>query len=545
MSSDRPPSTTLSEYLAMQNSTPSPPPQTPSPFLSSTPTTASSAAIPILSIKDPKTLLSIIIVFSIFALLLFLSSSSSSSSFSSSAASRHYRPDPFLFPNQQAHRIIYHDNNSSDPTPPSIAYLLSGSKGDLGRILRLLHAAYHPRNQYLLHLDRSASDSEREKLALRVQSLPIFRAAQNVHVIGNADFVYPTGSSAISFTLHGASILLRLSPNWDWFISLSVRDYPLITQDDLLHIMSFLPKDLNFVNHSSYIGWRESRRLRPIIVDPGLYLSEKTDMFYATQKRVLPNAYRLFTVTNLVCVPKKRKSSIFRGLEGAWKHIRILEWKWKRDVTLVSLEMARSLVQERVDPYHSSFWRTETMEKVIRASYCSRDARSSFTILSRNFIEFCVVGIENLPRTLLMYFSNTPSALSNYFPTILCNSQQFNKTIINHNLVYANSDTPPREKPQPISSTGYDAMIQHGAAFATGLQLDDPILDRVDREVLKRRRGKVVPGGWCLGGFANDTCSVWGDADILRPSPRARILERLLVRLLSNGTFRSHQCIDE
>lgn len=26
---------------------------------------------------------------------------------------------------------------------------------------------------------------------------------------------------------------------------------------DLLHIMSFLPKDLNFVNHSSYIGWKE------------------------------------------------------------------------------------------------------------------------------------------------------------------------------------------------------------------------------------------------------------------------------------------------
>ena len=26
---------------------------------------------------------------------------------------------------------------------------------------------------------------------------------------------------------------------------------------DLLHILSFLPKDLNFVNHSSYIGWRE------------------------------------------------------------------------------------------------------------------------------------------------------------------------------------------------------------------------------------------------------------------------------------------------
>lgn len=26
---------------------------------------------------------------------------------------------------------------------------------------------------------------------------------------------------------------------------------------DLLHILSYMPKDLNFVNHSSYIGWRE------------------------------------------------------------------------------------------------------------------------------------------------------------------------------------------------------------------------------------------------------------------------------------------------
>jgi len=33
-----------------------------------------------------------------------------------------------------------------------------------------------------------------------------------------------------------------------------------------------------------------SRRLRPIIVDP-----EKTGMFYASQKRDLPNAFRLFT----------------------------------------------------------------------------------------------------------------------------------------------------------------------------------------------------------------------------------------------------------
>ena len=61
----------------------------------------------------------------------------------------------------------------------------------------------------------------------------------------------------------------------------------------------------------------------------------------------------LFVVTNLVCVPKKRNLSIFRGLKGVWKHIRTLEWKWKRDVTPVPSEMVRSLAQEEgVDPYH-------------------------------------------------------------------------------------------------------------------------------------------------------------------------------------------------
>ncbi|CAN1218773.1 Beta-glucuronosyltransferase GlcAT14A, partial [Linum perenne] len=119
----------------------------------------------------------------------------------------------------------------SDPSPPSIAYLISGSKGDSNRILRLLFATYHPKNHYLLHLDLSASASERDRLALSVDSVPVFRAAQNVDVIGKPDFTYQRGSSPVSATLHGASLLLKLSNNWDWFVSLGAADYPLVTQD--------------------------------------------------------------------------------------------------------------------------------------------------------------------------------------------------------------------------------------------------------------------------------------------------------------------------
>lgn len=55
----------------------------------------------------------------------------------------------------------------------------------------------------------------------------------------------------------------------------------------------------------------------------------------------------LFVVTNLVCVPKKRNLSIFRGLKGAWKHIRTLEWKWKRDGTPVPSESVVNPISDR------------------------------------------------------------------------------------------------------------------------------------------------------------------------------------------------------
>jgi len=49
----------------------------------------------------------------------------------------------------------------------------------------------------------------------------------------------------------------------------------------------------------------------------------------------------------------QRNLSKFRDLKGSWKHIRTLEWNWKRDGTPVPSAMVRSLAQEEgVDPYH-------------------------------------------------------------------------------------------------------------------------------------------------------------------------------------------------
>ena len=83
-----------------------------------------------------------------------------------------------------------------------------------------------------------------------------------------------------------------------------------------------------------------------------------------------------------------------------------------------------------------------------------------------------------------MYFANTAYSLTNYFPTVLCNSDQFKSIAINHNLPYIAFNKSSSKKPPPLNSAEFDAMIQSGAAFVTQFQFDDPVLDHIDQEIL-------------------------------------------------------------
>lgn len=91
---------------------------------------------------------------------------------------------------------------------------------------------YHPRNQYLLQLDAGASERERGELALRVQAEEAaFVAFGNVDVVGKSYAMNEMGSSFLAAALHAATLLLKISADWDWFVTLSASDYPLMTQD--------------------------------------------------------------------------------------------------------------------------------------------------------------------------------------------------------------------------------------------------------------------------------------------------------------------------
>jgi hypothetical protein len=39
------------------------------------------------------------------------------------------------------------------------------------------------------------------------------------------------------------------------------------------------------------------QRAKPIIIDPGLYMTKKADVFWITQRRSVPTAFKLFTGT--------------------------------------------------------------------------------------------------------------------------------------------------------------------------------------------------------------------------------------------------------
>ncbi|EEF34642.1 acetylglucosaminyltransferase, putative [Ricinus communis] len=355
---------------------------------------------------------------------------------------------------------------SDQPKLPRFAYLISGTKGDGERVKRLVQAVYHPRNYYVVHLDLEASDEERLEIAKYVKSEVVIREFGNVMVIGKADLVTLKGPTIIASTLHAIAILLKEATDWDWFVNLSTSDYPLMPQDDILHIFSYLPRDLNFLEHTSSIGWKEYQRARPIIIDPGLYHSKKSGVFWAKEKRSLPASFKLFMGS---------------------------EW----------------------------------------------------VVLTRSFLEFCVWGWDNLPRTLLMYYTNFHSSPEGYFHTVVCNHKDYQNTTVNHDLHYIKWDNPPKQRPISLALEHFEDMVESGAPFAREFAKDDPVLNKIDEKLLRRMDGRFTPGGWCIGTtvLGKDPCVAYGSPNAVKPTVSSKRLEKLLLQLLDSESFRSKQCI--
>ncbi|CAN7097452.1 unnamed protein product [Brassica rapa subsp. narinosa] len=379
-----------------------------------------------------------------------------------------FRP-PF---NETIPHFATNDPKVEEDKLPRLAYLVSGSKGDLASLWRTLRALYHPRNQYIVHLDLESSLDERLELASRISNDSMYSKNGNVYMITKANLVTYTGPTMVANTLHACAILLKRSPDWDWFINLSASDYPLVTQDDLLYTFSTLDRNLNFIDHTSDLGWKNEKRAMPLMVDPGLYMLNKADNLWVRPGRSLPTAFKLHT-------------------------------------------------------------------------------GSAWMALSRSFVEYIIWGWDNLPRTLLMYYTNFVSSPEGYFHTLtplplsclrlcICNAPEFSKTVVNHDLHYIAWDRPPRQHPRTLSLGDMEPMIASGAPFARKFSRDDSALNKIDKELLMRtNKGGFTPGGWCGG---KQECTVVKDVAKIRPGLGAERLKGLVDRLVAEAKSGQNQC---
>lgn len=160
-------------------------------------------------------------------------------------------------------------------------------------------------------------------------------------------------------------------------------------------------------------------------------------------------------------------------------------------------------------------------------------------ILSRAFVEYIIWGWDNLPRTLLMYYSNFLSSPEGYFQTVICNAPEFVPTVVNHDMHYISWDNPPKQHPHVLSLNDTSFMIDSGAPFARKFGQDTPVLDMIDKEVLGRKNGSFTPGGWCAG---KPRCSRVRNPTNLRPGPGAQRLQRLIDKIVFSPEFGRNQC---
>lgn len=166
---------------------------------------------------------------------------------------------------------------------------------------------------------------------------------------------------------------------------------------------------------------------------------------------------------------------------------------------------------------------------------CFFCAGSAWVILTRSFLEYCIWGWDNLPRTLLLYYTNFVSSPEGYFHTVICNTEDFKNTAVSHDLHYIAWDSPPKQHPVTLSGKHFNNMTKSGAAFARKFAKNEAVLDKIDIGLLGRPEGQFAPGAWCIGSSENgaDPCSLRGNDSVFRPGPGAERLQELVQKLLS------------
>lgn len=184
----------------------------------------------------------------------------------------------------------------------SIAFGIQASGGTVKLLPRLLSRIHHRRNVYVIHIDSKTPQQEISSFLAHVQSKDEY--ASNVHVVDSEMLTYK-GISTVLNTLTLMSTALSKHAEWSYYINLSAGDYPLISPDNLAHLLArpvgFTSGLLNYVWFFPRKEWRPySFRVRNMYWDPAGcgYQSKDARLFYMRGQKSNPlEAYRSYTFT--------------------------------------------------------------------------------------------------------------------------------------------------------------------------------------------------------------------------------------------------------
>lgn len=148
-------------------------------------------------------------------------------------------------------------------------------------------------------------------------------------------------------------------------------------------------------------------------------------------------------------------------------------------------------------------------------------------MLTRDFMEYCIWGWDNLPRTVLMYYANFLSSPEGYFQTVICNAEEYRTSTVNSDLHLISWDNPPKQHPHFLNIEDFPRINNTAFPFARKFRADDPVLDVIDKELLHRDAGGFTDGGWLEA--ADEFVAV-----DLRPGPGAKKVKLLVDGLLAD-----------
>lgn len=249
------------------------------------------------------------------------------------------------------------------------------------------------------------------------------------------------------------------------------------------------------------LNWCRSQRVQPIIVDAGIYLSKRSQYFQASEKRKAPQSFKFFT-----------------GKQASKPYYYPLTQRLK-SCSCISLS-------------------------VVHLACLFYLTGSPWVILSRSFMEYCIIGWDNLPRTLLLYFTNVILSQEAYFHSVACNSVEFQNKTVNNGLRYMEWDKPPQMEPLFLNRSSFDNMVESGVPFSRKFREDEAVLDSIDEQILHRKYHWVTPGAWCSAKrrWFSDPCSQWKNVNLVRAGPQADKFGVLMKSLLEEWKSGSNSC---